>query len=397
MQASRIIASSLALSIATLAGAARPAVVGSCPPPECFPQTADEQNLQQTRRVEVVFVLDTTGSMGGLIEGAKQKIWSIATMIAQAQPSPEIRMGLIGYRDRGDDYITRRTAMTEDLDTVYSDLMTFEARGGGDAPESVNQALFEAVERFDWTKSDDTLRIVYLVGDAPPKMEYQDDVKYQASCKLAREKGILINTIQCGSMHGTRQFWQEIAQNAGGAYAAIPQDGGVQRVATPYDDEINQLSAKLTALMIDYGDPTTRASQAFKRDQANEIAASAPAEANADRASYIGTASGKVTLYGSQELVLDVTDGRVKIEEIPEEHLPEALRGKSPEQIRAVVEANKAERDAITDRMNELAAQRRAFQAEASAKAPDDGFDAQVRASIRTQAARIGLVIPESE
>ena len=29
--------------------------------------------------VEVAFVLDTTGSMGGLIEGAKRKIWSIAT------------------------------------------------------------------------------------------------------------------------------------------------------------------------------------------------------------------------------------------------------------------------------------------------------------------------------
>ncbi len=396
MQASRIIASSLALSIATLAGAARPAVVGSCPPPECFPQTANDQVTQQTCRVEVVFVLDTTGSMGGLIEGAKQKIWSIATMVAQAQPSPEIRMGLIGYRDRGDDYVTRHTAMTEDLDAIYSDLMTFEARGGGDAPESVNQALFEAVERFDWTEGDDTLRIVYLVGDAPPKMEYQDDVKYQASCKLAREKGILINTIQCGSMHATQKFWQEIAQNAGGAYAAIPQDGGVRQIATPYDDQINQLSAELNTLMIDYGDPRTRTAQTAKRVQAAEIADAAPAEANADRAAYLGTASGKVTLYGEQELVVDVTDGKVKLEDVPEDQLPESLRGKSQDEIKAVIAENKAKRDAINARMAELVEQRRAFQRDAS-NAPEDGFDAQVRASIRAQAARIGLLIPEKD
>ncbi|RMH24190.1 MAG: VWA domain-containing protein [Planctomycetota bacterium] len=396
MQASRIIASSLALSIATLAGASRPVVIGSCPPPECIPQTADDQIIQQTCRVEVVFVLDTTGSMGGLIEGAKQKIWSIATTIAQAQPSPEIRMGLIGYRDRGDDYITRRTALTEDLDAIYSDLMTFEARGGGDAPESVNQALFEAIERFDWTEGDDTLRIVYLVGDAPPKMEYQDDVKYQASCKLAREKGILINTIQCGSMSATRQFWQEIAQNAGGAYAAIPQDGGVRQIATPYDDQINQLSTELNNLMIDYGDRRTRTAQTVKRAQAAEIADAAPTEANADRAAYLGTASGKVTLYGEQELVVDVTDGKVKVEEIPEDHLPESLRGKSKEEIKTIIAENKAKRDAINARMAELVEQRRAFLREAS-DSTDDGFDAQVRASIRAQAARIGLLIPEND
>ena len=82
--------------------------------------------------IDVVFVLDTTGSMGGLIEGAKQKIWTIANEIAQTQPTPKIRMGLVGYRDRGDDYVTQETMLTEDLDEVYSALMEFEARGGGD-------------------------------------------------------------------------------------------------------------------------------------------------------------------------------------------------------------------------------------------------------------------------
>ena len=50
-------------------------------------------------RVEVVFVLDSTGSMGGLIEGAKQKIWAIANGIVAQKPTPDVRFGLISYRD----------------------------------------------------------------------------------------------------------------------------------------------------------------------------------------------------------------------------------------------------------------------------------------------------------
>src|SRR5207253_11223020 len=58
-------------------------------------------------RIEVCFVLDTTGSMGGLIDGAKQKIWSIANEMVSAKPTPELKLGLIGYRDRGDEYVVK--------------------------------------------------------------------------------------------------------------------------------------------------------------------------------------------------------------------------------------------------------------------------------------------------
>jgi len=67
-------------------------------------------------------VLDTTGSMSGLIEGAKQKIWSIANQLASAQNRPQVRLGLIGYRDRGDHYVTRRFDLSEDVDALYAQL-----------------------------------------------------------------------------------------------------------------------------------------------------------------------------------------------------------------------------------------------------------------------------------
>src|SRR5437762_2761800 len=106
---------------------------------------AKTQTSEAKPRIEVCFVLDTTGSMSGLIEGAKQKIWSIANEMISAKPTPELRLGLVGYRDRGDEYVVKTFNLTNDIDAVYANLRGFSAGGGGDTPESVNEALDEAV------------------------------------------------------------------------------------------------------------------------------------------------------------------------------------------------------------------------------------------------------------
>jgi len=72
-------------------------------------------------RVEVAFVLDTTGSMGGLIEGAKRRIWSIARRIGQGRPRPDLRIALVGYRDLGDEYVTRVHDLSGDMAGAHPD------------------------------------------------------------------------------------------------------------------------------------------------------------------------------------------------------------------------------------------------------------------------------------
>ena len=104
-------------------------------------------------------MLDTTGSMSGLIEGAKQKIWSIANEITSAKPTPDIRIGLIGYRDRGDEYVTKAFDLTNDIDAVYGHLQAFHAAGGGDTPESVNEALQQAVSNMSWSQDRKVLKV----------------------------------------------------------------------------------------------------------------------------------------------------------------------------------------------------------------------------------------------
>src|SRR5262245_7922842 len=96
---------------------------------------------------EVVFCLDTTGSMNGLIDGAKLKIWGICNQILNGRPMPTLKVGLVAFRDKGDDYITKVYDLRDDLDEIYADLQTFQAAGGNDTPESVNQALDDAVNK----------------------------------------------------------------------------------------------------------------------------------------------------------------------------------------------------------------------------------------------------------
>src|SRR5213594_3107126 len=110
-------------------------------------QSADTEKKPAAKKpkVEVVFCLDTTGSMGGLIDGAKAKIWAICNQIAGGKPTPDLKVGLVAYRDKGDVYITQVHDLTDDLDHVHAKLKTFTADGGGDIPEHVNQALFDAV------------------------------------------------------------------------------------------------------------------------------------------------------------------------------------------------------------------------------------------------------------
>ena len=93
----------------------------------------------------MVFVLDTTGSMSGLIQGAKDKIWSIANHIVSGKPTPDVKIGLVAYRDRGDAYVTKKHGLTGDLDAVFENLNAFRADGGGDTPEHVAKGLSDAI------------------------------------------------------------------------------------------------------------------------------------------------------------------------------------------------------------------------------------------------------------
>jgi Mg-chelatase subunit ChlD len=345
------------------------------------------------KRVEVVFVLDTTGSMGGLIHAAKEKIWSIASTLAQAQQAPEISMGLVAYRDRGDAYVTRVVDLNRDLDSMYAKLMDFAADGGGDGPEAVNEALQAAIARISWSQDPATYKVVFLVGDAPPHMDYQDDVKYPQVLAAAAAKGIVVNTIQCGSMSETVAPWQRIASLGRGRYFTVEQAGGAVAIDTPFDGEIATLSAQLDATRLYYGSADERAAMAAKVAATERLTEEASVAARARRGAFNVSQSGAGNFLGERELVADVASGRVDVATLPATELPPAVAALPPEEQRTLLAETVRKREELTQKIAALAAERDAYlEAEVEAAGgADASLDRQIYDAVREQAAPLGL------
>jgi hypothetical protein len=435
------------------------AAATACPPTD-----------QAKPRVEVVFCLDTTGSMTGLIDGAKQKIWSICNKIASGKPTPDLKVGLVAYRDRGDVYITKIFDLSDDLDAMHAHLMTLQADGGGDEPESVNEALQVALHKISWSinnwsiddligmvketpatsnlmfgasyNSDNALvgsivlnernfdvrhspkvnvlRIIYLVGDAPPHMDYPNDIPYTVTCKEAAERGIIINTIQCGDIQTTTPFWQEIARKAEGRFVKIAQDGGVQQVSTPYDARLAEINAQLVNTSVVYGDASCQAAANGRLQSAaapmmagcapNECAPfitsstvttgttglpttmppppTACATVAADRAGYCAR-TGQV---GAWDLVDNIKAGRVKLEDLKTEELPPAMQKLSLTERKAYLAKVESDRAALQTEARELDRKRSEhIEQELRKTTGQSGFDGQVLEMLRDQAKKIGV------
>ncbi len=351
------------------------------------------QQFNQRPKVEVVFVLDTTGSMGGLIEAAKEKIWSIASNMASAQPAPEIKIGLVAYRDRGDEYVTRVVDLSTDLDSLYAALIGFSAQGGGDGPESVNQALHDAVNRISWSPDQDTYKVVFLVGDAPPHMDYQDEVQYPQTLKVAQHKGIVVNTIQCGQNRGTETEWQRIAQAAGGDFFQVEQGGSAVAISTPYDGKLAELSAKLDDTRLFYGDAEQKKIQQRKLEATKKLHEEASVSSRARRATFNASASGADNLLGENELVDDVASGRVDLDTIETAKLPASLQVMAPAERQTVIETTAARRDELKKQIDELTEQRSSFLKEKveESDAAKDSLDVKIYGTVREQARAKGL------
>lgn len=343
--------------------------------------------------VEVAFVLDTTGSMGGLLEGAKRKIWSIATSVVDANPDADIRIGLVAYRDIGDEYVTKKFDLTTDIQDIYANLLELKARGGGDWPESVNEALDVAVNKLQWTKGNDIHRIVFLVGDAPPHMDYAQDTKYPKTLAVAKQRDIIVNTVLAGGARDTERVWQDIAQLGDGRFIPIPQDGGeLVVIETPYDDDIIILQNDINRTVIPYGPQKLQKRVEEKTRQLSQVAAAAPSSAS-DMASYLNKRS-KVSseaVTGDGDLVSAVASGRATLGGVKDDELPDDLRKLSPEQRKIELDKQTQTRERLNEKLAALVQKRDTFVADkkrSTAPAKTSSFDRAVEDTLRAQTKR---------
>lgn len=173
---------------------------------------------QKNPQLDVVFVIDTTGSMADEIETVKTEMRKIIKKVQSGQPRPDVRCGLVLFRDRGDAYVTKKFALTTDLQSVESEIIRITADGGGDTPEAVSEALHVAVEEMDWNFEQRTSRMMILMGDAAPQ-RYSDGYDYRVELAAAKQKGIKLSTWGCSGIvdSGEAEF-REMAQISGGSF-----------------------------------------------------------------------------------------------------------------------------------------------------------------------------------
>ena len=347
--------------------------------------------------MEMVFVLDTTGSMGGLLTGAKQRIWGIVNEVMQTSSLKSVKVGLVAYRDRGDQYVTQVLPLTEDLDRVYSVLMDYQADGGGDEAENVRRALAQGVAKAGWSQPSAThAQILFLVGDAPPH-DYADEPDPLTTADLAVKQGIIVNTIQCGTSAITKQVWEAIAQRGQGKYFLIPQDGGVQTISTAYDQQLSELGTRLGRTFLAYGGGAGAEGEKYRTErkersdsiESSIAAASAPMTA-ADRS--LNKALNSKAYIG--DLLQDIENGSTKLESVKSEDLPSELQKLSAEDRAKEIEKRLAERKEIRKQIMSLSKQRSEYIAAEQRKRNggiQNGFDVAVSAALRQQLARKGI------
>jgi uncharacterized protein YegL len=358
------------------------------------PAPAPPSEKSDGATLEMVFVLDTTGSMGGLLEGAKQRIWGIVNEVMQSPSKPSVRVGLVAYRDAGDDYVTQVLPLTNDLDKVYSTLMDYRASGGGDWAENVRRGLADGVRRAGWSpNSADSSRIIFLVGDAPPHDDYANEPDTLATTAEAVRSGMIVNTVQCGDAADTRRAWQEIARRGEGQYFAIAQDGGVQTVSTPYDARLSELGGKLGATYMAYGGGGGGRGIGYRQKAAEDqarvetrVSMNASMPAAAERA--VNKALNKDAYVG--DLLQSVENGTLKLDAVKDEDLPDDLQKLAPADRNKEVERRLAERKKMREEITALSKKRDEFiAAERRKTSPGKaGFDTAVATALKEQMAR---------
>ena len=187
--------------------------------------------------LDVLFLLDSTGSMSDEIRQIKTTLDSIAQRVSELPSHPDLRFAMVSYRDRGDDYVTRLYDFESSVESFRRSIQGVRADGGDDYPESMNQALHEAVNDAGWRR--DSIRLIFLVADAPPHLDYPQDEDYAVEMVRARQKGIKIFSVASSGLdeQGERVM-RQIAQQTMGRFLFILYSSGPQgKLDTPHDVE----------------------------------------------------------------------------------------------------------------------------------------------------------------
>jgi hypothetical protein len=361
----------------------------------CPPESTDPGQVIQLGAVsepgpivDLAICLDTSGSMSGLIDATKQKIWEIVNDLATAKPTPRLRVALLTFGNDGhlqeNGWVNIDSAFTEDLDLISSKLFALTTNGGN---EYVGRVVQSALT-MQWTPGTDTLKLIVVAGNEAADQD--PEVPFREMSKKAINAGVMVNSIYCGDPgDNLAPVWKEVSLLADGHFAAIDQNHGTIVVSTPFDEELATLGTAINATYIPYGSQGQRGQTCQTEQDAN--AAKMNASTVAARAASKGC-----SIYNNRhwDLVDACRQKDFKLEEVKAEELPEVMRPMTVEERRAYVNTQETARAEIQAKLTDLQAKRQAHieeQLKSAAVDASKSFDTQLRKAIRAQAESKGL------
>jgi hypothetical protein len=335
--------------------------------------------------IQLAILLDTSGSMDGLIGQAKSRLWKIVNELAAAKKdgqAPQLQVALYEY---GQDslpaaagYLRRIVPLTDDLDRISEELFRLQTNGG---QEYCGQVIREAVTGLQWSRDTGDLKLIFIAGNEPFT---QGAIDYKGSCREAIARGIVVNTVFCGNFQeGLQGEWKAGADLADGQYLAIDADQTPPPIAAPQDIQIARLNQELNGTYLAFGSNGAGGKERQKEQdlQASTLSGEVAAQRAAAKASPQYSNS-------SWDLVDARKAGQVKLEEMPAADLPAEMKGLSAKERNDYVAAVQNKRETLQKKIATLHAERERFVADRlKNQATTNTLDSAIIGALRRQAA----------
>lgn len=302
--------------------------------------------------IMLALLLDTSNSMDGLIDQAKAQLWKIVNEVAAAKGAdgnpPNIKIALYEYGNDGlsseEGYIRQVSGLSEDLDVISEKLFALRTNGGN---EFCGQVIYASLNQLAWSASNADLKMIFIAGNE----EFaQGNVSVDRASHVAKEKGVVVNTIYCGDLNsGISLGWKRGADLTGGTFMAIEQNNETVYVPTPYDGQIAALNDKLNETYVYYGalGEFRKAQQIVQDNNAASYGLANMAERSFCKSSHAYKNS-------SWDLVDAAKDNEKVIAETKSEDLPEEMRTMTIAQRKVYVRQKSEERTKIQAEIQSL-------------------------------------------
>jgi hypothetical protein len=351
---------------------------------------AEKSEAKENKKplVQIAILLDTSGSMQGLIEQTKSQLWRICNEFIKARQNgiaPEVQVALYEYGKSSlgaqSGWIRQIQPLTTDLDKISEELFALRTNGGD---EYCGWVIKDAVNELAWSPASDVYKVIFIAGNEPFT---QGPVNYAESCKAAITKGIIVNTIHCGDeATGISTKWKDGALLADGEYLVIDQNRAVVSIETPQDKEIAKLGVELNQTYLAYG-VAGRAGEVRQQAQDANVLSLAPASGAAVQRS-VSKASANYQ-NASWDLVDAAKDKDFKLAELKAEEFPAEMQKMSVGERKAYIEKSAKQRADLQAKINQLNSEREKYVAlKMKEVAGTNTLDAVVISAVREQSAK---------